>query len=789
MNLNISYNWLKEYFKTTETAAEFAKKISLSGPSVDHITEIKPNFDQVVVGQILKIEQHPNADKLHVCQVEIGAKQPLTIVCGAPNIKEGQKVPVVLVGGKVGDFEIKAAKLRGVDSEGMMCSQKELGLGEDHAGIYILPDYTEVGLALEKVMPISDFIFDMEVTSNRPDAMSIIGIAREAAAIMGGKFLYHEPKPNLTVSGDKLKLSVTVKEPKLCPRYQAIVMKDVKVAPSPLWMQQRLLASGLRPINNLVDITNYILLEFGQPMHVFDYDKLGGQEIVVRLAQKGEKILALDGKEYELDNSVLVVADSKKPCVVAGIMGGELSGASDTTQNVVLEVGNWENVNIRKTARALNLHSDSSNLYEKGLSPEGTEPALMRAIELVAELANGRVASEIIDEKAAKHKTKEIKLKLENIKRILGVDIKPAQVKKSLENLGFEVAGKTGDFMVTVPWWRDRDVEGEHDLAEEVARIYGYYNLPTKLMAGDLPENFSAANDFYWEDKIKDILAGFGLTETYTYSFASEKIIKNCSLNLEDHIKLANPLSIDFEYLRSSILPGLLQTVADNAGFFNEMKLFELSRVFVPQKDNLPLESSELVLVFSGSDGETALANLKGVIDGLRQRLNLLEFDFEWADSETSVWSQSTAKVILSGEQIGWLGLINSKTLGNFGIKKVIAATTINVAKLIKEAKGSPAYQPISKYPAIELDLSMEIDQAIPFAKVVETAKKINNELIKNVSFLSVYQGDKIGEGKKALAIRVTYRHDDRTLELKDAQSTHEKVVEKLKQEYNIRVR
>ena len=789
MNLNISYNWLKEYFKTTETPQEFAKKISLSGPSVDHITEIKPNFDKVVVGQILKIEQHPNADKLHVCQVEVGAKQPLTIVCGAPNIQEGQKVPVVLIGGKVGDFEIKAAKLRGVDSEGMMCSQKELGLGEDHTGIYILPDYTEVGLPLEKVMPISDFVFDMEVTSNRPDAMSIIGIAREAAAIMGGKFLYHEPKPNLAIQGDKMKLSVTVKEPKFCPRYQAIVMKDVKVAPSPLWMQQRLLASGLRPINNLVDITNYILLEFGQPMHVFDYDKLEGQEIVVRLAQKGEKILALDGKEYELDNNVLVVADSKKPCVVAGIMGGELSGASDTTKNVVLEVGNWDNVNIRKTARALNLHSDSSNLYEKGLSPEGTNPALMRAIELVAELANGRVASDIIDEKATKYKAKEIKLKLENIKRILGVDIKPAQAKESLENLGFEVAGKNGDFMVTVPWWRDRDMEGEHDLMEEVARIYGYYNLPTKLMTGDLPENFSATNDFYWEEKIKDVLVGFGLTETYTYSFTSEKIIKNCGLNPEDHIKLSNPLSIDFEYLRSSILPGMLQTVSNNAGFFNDIKLFELSRVFVSQEKSLPLENSELTMVFAGLDGETVLANLKGAIDGLRQRLNLPEFNFEWIDGATLVWSKSTAKIILMGESIGWLGLINSKTLGNFGIKKVIAATTINVANLIKLAKSSPTYQPIPKYPAIDLDLSMEIDQAVSFAKVVETAKKINTELIKNVSFLSVYQGDKISEDQKALAIRITYRHDDKTLELKEAQSTHEKVVEKLKQEYNIKVR
>ncbi|MFA5021059.1 MAG: phenylalanine--tRNA ligase subunit beta, partial [Patescibacteria group bacterium] len=603
MNLNISYNWLKEYVKTNLTPQEFAKKISLSGPSVDRINEIKPNFSKVVVGQILKIENHPNADKLHVCQVNVG-KEKLQIVCGAPNIKEEQKVPVVLVGGKVGEFEIKEAKLRGVASFGMMCSQKELGLGEDHTGIYILPADTKVGQPLESVMPIDDAIMDIEITSNRPDAMSVIGIAREAAAILEAKFLYQTPKPNLAIKGEKKDLRVKVAEPKLCPRYSAVVMTDVKVGASPLWLQQRLLASGLRPINNLVDITNYILLEYGQPMHVFDYDKLqplsdfplrkGREEaeINVRLAKKGEKILALDGKEYELSADQLVIADAQNPVAVAGVMGGELSAATAETKTIVFECANFNPVSVRKTSRALNLRSESSVLYEKGISPENVTAAMLRAIELAQELGGAKIAGKPIDEKASKPKNKEIILDSEKVDSVLGVAIKPAEIKKNLEALGFKVAAaKKNQLKVAVPWWRTNDIDGQHDLVEEIARLHGYHNLPTELMSGALPaaallhlskgelegvKRRGGTDKFTLEDKIKDILAGFGLTEVYTYSFISEKQIIGAGLQLADHIKIANPLSADFEYMRTSLLPGVLQIIAENEGFYPAGKLFDL---------------------------------------------------------------------------------------------------------------------------------------------------------------------------------------------------------------------
>jgi len=788
MNLNISYNWLKEYVKLNETPQEFAKQISLAGPSVDHITEIKPCFDKVVVGKILKIEQHPNADKLHVCQVDTGGKQPLTIVCGAPNILEGQKVPVVVVGGKVGDFEIKAAKLRGVDSEGMLCSQRELGIGEDHTGIYILPDYVEIGLPLEKVMPISDTILDMEVTSNRPDAMCVVGIAREAAAIMGNKFLYQEPKPSLTVRGNAKKLAVSVKEPKLCSRYEAAVMSDVKVEASPLWMQQRLLSAGLRPINNLVDITNYILLEFGQPMHVFDYNKLENREIIVRLAKKGEKILALDGKEYELSSDQLVIADGENPVAVAGIMGGELSAATANTKTIVFEVANFDSISVRHTARVLNLHSDASNLYEKGLHPEATHPALLRAIELVKELAGGKVAGEIIDENNAKFKAKKIKLHPDQVARMLGVKIKSTEIKKYLELLGFEVKNKAkGALEATVPWWRDHDIEGDHDLIEEVARLYGYYKLPTQLMAGELPVDVTANNEFKLEDKIKDILVGFGATEIFSYSFISEKSLQDAGLDPTDAVKIANPLSLDFEYMRTSLIPGLLQIASENAGFYDNLKLFDLSKVYLKREGGLPEEKLALAVGCACVSADEALDNLRGLFEGLAIKLglNYQLIDFIKPDD---FWSDN-AVAIKGKEIIGGLGLIKKETAAKFGLKKSIAVAYVDFAALLSAARLAPSYAPICKYPGIELDISMEIDENISFGQVKETAGKIDRDIIKNVSYLSVFKGQGIAESKKALAIRITYRHDDKTLALPEAQAVHGKVVDALKKEYNVTIR
>lgn len=784
MNLNISYNWLKSYVKTSLTPQEFAKQISLSGPSVDRINEVKPNFSKVVVGQILKIDQHPDADKLHVCQVATGEKEPLQIVCGAPNIAEGQKVPVVLVGGKVGDFDIKPAKLRGVESFGMMCSQKELGLGDDHTGIYILPVYVKVGQPLESVMPIEDAIMDIEITSNRPDAMSVIGIAREAAAILNESFLYHTPKPNLNIKDGQKDLKVKVAETKLCPRYSAIVMSGIKVEASPLWMQQRLLASGLRPINNLVDITNYILLEFGQPMHVFDFDKLSGAEINVRFAKKGEKILALDGKEYELADDQLVIADKEAPVAVAGVMGGELSAATAETKTIVFECANFNPVSVRKTSRNLNLRSESSALYEKGVSPENVTAAMLRAIELAQELAGAKIASQLIEEKAYKYKDKEIVLDLEKVNSALGVKIKPAEIKANLSALGFEVSStksKKDEFNVVVPWWRDNDMEGQHDLIEEIARMHGYQNLPTELMAGALPKAVATVN-FGLEDKIKDVLVGFGLTELYTYSFISEKQITGVGLQPADHIKIANPLSSDFEYMRTSLLPGVLQVISENQGFYPAGRLFDLSQVYLPLGANdLANEPFKLLVACYGAEVEGVAADARGILDGLMQRLNISNLSFKKIESGSEIYA--------GDGKLGEIKIIDNKILSSFGIKKAVAVVELDFTALNELAKSAPTYKPIPKFPAIELDLSMEVDNVVNFAEVANVASDAGAPLIEKVDFLSVYQGEKVPEGKKALAIRIVYRDLNKTLELAEAQKAHDKVVAELKKSYNISVR
>jgi len=786
MNLNISYNWLKEYVVLKESPQDFAKKISLSGPSVDRTQDMGSGLGGVVVGKILEITKHPNADKLFIGKIDIGNSTIQLVFGTKAEVKVGQQLPVavaptVLPTGQ----EINKTIFRGVNSEGMLCLDSELSLSSEDK-ITFFDNKVKTGTPLAKAMNLDDAIFDMEVTSNRPDAMCIIGMAREASAIMNAKFLYQAPKPNLKISGEEIKLSVNVKEPKICPRYQAIVLTDVKAGPSPLWMQQRLLASGLRPINNLVDITNYILLEYGQPMHVFDYHKLKDNQIIVRLAKRGEKILALDGKEYELNDDNLIIADSASPVAVGGVMGGELSAASANTKTIVFECANFDPVSVRKTARRLNLHSESSNLYEKGLSPINVEVALLRAIELAQKLAGAKVASKIIDVNNYKYKAKEINLEPQNVTRLLGVEIKAARIKEILGSLGFKVGGSGKKLKVSVPWWRDRDMEGQHDLIEEIARVYGYHNLPSKLMAGAIPITYEK-NLFAVQDKIKDILVGLGLTEIYAYSFVSEKIITNSSLNLKDHLQIANPLSADFEYLRTSLVPGILQIISENAGFFPEIKIFELSQVFTKADKNLGEEIPNLTVALSGGDNTEIFLNLKGIMEALFKKLNLSDFTVQLMPAK-EFWSDKNIIIKARGKVIGSLGLISNKTLNSFGIKKPVAVLDLDLNNVIAIAKLSPSFEPIAKFPEIDLDLSMEMGEEELYETIKNKILKVD-PLIKKVSFLSVYQGEKITANKKALAVRITYSHPDKTLELTEAQAIHNQVVEKLKKEYNIKVR
>jgi len=565
-------------------------------------------------------------------------------------------------------------------------------------------------------------------------------------------------------------------------------MTDVKVESSPLWMQQRLISSGLRPINNLVDITNYVLLEFGQPMHVFDYDKLSGNEINVRCAKSGEKILALDGKSYELNDSNLIITDKKNPVAIAGVMGGEESSVTSTTKTAVFESANFNALIVRKTSRLLNLQSESSSLFEKSLAPEATSPALGRAIELAMELAGGKVASKIFDVSNYESSAKPILLNVQNLHVKLGVEIKPDRIKKILIDLGFIVSGSK-DFKVTVPWWRQKDVEGEHDLIEEVARIYGYHNLPFDLPSGELPVNYDNNQEFTAQDKVKDILVAVGYSEVYNYSFISAKQIKDSSLTVDDHIKLFNPLNTDFEYMRTSLVPGLLTNVAGNENLFKVAKFFELSHVYISQKNDLPDEKAMLAVVVYGKPEQELFYELKGVFSTLIQKLNIIKSNQELLTQEVKFWQKDkTTKIIIDDNEVGNLGIINSEVLYLFGIKSTVGIMEIDFSALLKNAKASSTHKVLSRYPQIELDLSMEIDKKVLYRDVQESIIHVD-KLIKGVDFLSVFEGNGVADNQKALAIRIVYRNDGKTLTMTDAQNVHNKVVGKLKKEYNIGVR
>lgn len=781
MNLLFSHNWIKEYVKTKDSAKVLAKKLTLSGPSVDKVIEVKPQFEDVIVGRILEIKKHPNADKLQLALVDTG-KEKVEVVCGAPNIEVGQKVPLALVGAELaGGFKIEKRKVRGIESNGMICAPDELGLGEDHAGILILPDEFKLGQDLAKSLDWKDYLFDTEVTSNRPDSMSIIGIAREASAITGADFLYKEPKVSLK-SKDKVNLKIENKSPKLCYRYNGIAIKGIKVGPSPWWLQKRLIMSGLRPINNIVDITNYILLEYGQPLHAFDYNELEGQKIIIREAEKGEKILALDGKEYKLNDKNLVIADGKKPVAIAGVMGGEESAVSEKTKTIIIESATFDSVSVRKTSRNLNLQTDSSSLFEKGLSPESTTPALKRAVELILEIAGGQVSSELIDKRAKKFVKTFVKLNMDNVERFLGIKLTSAQVIKILNSLEFKCKKSGKVITAQVPYFRQNDVKIEQDLIEEVARIYGYHNLPAEMPKGEIP--FRQANkELLWEDEAKQALQGMGLTEIYSYSFVSAKMLEDAAIDPNNCLELKNPLTEDLKYMRISLLPSILKTVEENQDICENFKIFEIAKVYLSQNNNkLPNESLRLCgALVDEKGGEELFYKAKGALELLFKNIGIEEAEFNLLEAGSLVWKIGrTAHIEIDNQGIGQLGEITDRVLGNFGIKKRVVAFNLDFERIIQFASADKTYEPIAKFPSIDLDLSMIVENGILWKHIKEAVLGLENELIKDIELFDIYKGKGIEESKKSLAFRVFYRADDRTLKQEEAEAAQDEIIKLL---------
>ena len=825
MNLNISYNWLKEYVALKGTVEEFAKKFSLHGPTVDRIEQLGKGLDDIVVGELLDISKHPEADKLSLATVNIGQGKTIVLIFGQmAKVAVGNRVPVAIAPTVMPDGkEIKKANIRGVVSEGMLCLDSEMGLSQETHLTKFGPE-VKPGTPIRKAMHLNDALMDIEVTTNRPDAMSVVGLAREAAAITGSQFKYQEPKvpKGLPRKNDRqFPLQLTVKEKKLCPRFNALVMTDVVVKESPYWLQKRLTDSGIRPINNLVDITNYVLLEYGKPMHVYDYDKIEGHKIIVRKGTplKGsigkiengqvvkmeerfhqEKILALDEKVYEIKSGMLVVADIRKPIGIAGVMGGAETGVTKETKTIVFESAIFDPVHIRQTSRGLNCYSESQALFEKGLPLELTELSIYRAVELTMELAGGRVVSKLLDSNKPKKRPQIATLDWETLNSYLGLQLPPAKVKSYLTSLGFKVSFTKNQIKAEVPFWRQGDVAMDKDLIEEIARLYGYHNLPSERMTGEIPTE-AQSDYFYWQDKIKEIFKGFGLNEVYTYSFGPEKLLQVINVEPKEAVTVKNELSEDYKYLRTNLVPSLLTAVEQNQDNYKSGQLFELANVYKKKANKeLPNERPMLaVAVWNDEQAGQEFYQAKGILEALLKSLNISKYllsqgkkvsDLPIATDKEKVFEPGKAlELSIKSEVIGYCGYPKNRLLSQMGIKRSCALVYLDVKRLIPYAKKTTKFKASSEFPQVERDLAFFLNQSIKWKKINDLILTIDNQLIKNIEPFDFYQGKEVPEGKKSVAFKSIYQSEERTLKQQEVDDIEKKIIKTIQTELGGKLR
>lgn len=797
MNILISYDWLKEYLPTKKSAEDFAARVSLSGPGVERVTSTADDFQNMVVGKIVSIDPHPKADKLRVAKTDIGGKKA-SIVCGGSNIAEGQWVAVANTGAKVrwhgeGDLvELEPVEIRGVKSEGMICAANEIGLFDafPHAEREILdlgaalPDAKlEPGMPLAKAFGFEkDFIMDIEVTTNRPDAYSVVGMARECGAILNEKFVW---KPTALTKSSKKALDVKVEEKKLCPRYMGVRIDGLTNGPSPWWLKRRLASAGLRPINTLVDITNYVMLELGQPMHAFDAEKLAGGKIVVRKAKKGEELPALDGQTYKLRAEHLVIADAEKPVAVAGVMGGEETAVTSGTISVVFEAAAFDPVSVRKTARDLALYSDSQQRFEKGLSTEAPSEALARAIELCLELCGGTIATGVADVRAEKYKPRSYSVSFDEISRLVGVDIPAKQAVDTLKRLGFEVKATKDKLTAEVPWWRDHDIEAGRDLVEEIARMEGYANLPAVFPSGVSirPTDESLG----LEKELRRTLSGAGLNEIFTYSFTSREVQELAGFDPDGMLRVQNPLSADFEFMRTSLLPSMLQTMTQNQDRFPEQSLFEIAHVYYEQgggRKNLPEESPMLSIGMMRTD---AWKHVKGYVEHVLDALNI-EAEWRVLDEPGSLWHPGRAAQAFSGGiLVATCGELHPERANAYGFEERVALADMPLKELLK-TRASIVYTPVPQFPEAKRDLAIVVAKDTTVGDIQKSAEAAS-DLLSSMTWFDTYEGKGLTEGKKSLAFHLSFSKPDRTLETEEVEAAMKEIVAALEKTFDAELR
>ncbi len=798
--MNTPLSWIKAYVPELECSdQEYMDAMTLSGTKCEGYERLDADLDKIVVGQIEKIERHPDADKLVICQVNIGT-ETIQIVTGAPNVEEGQKVPVVLDGGRVagghdgsrtpGGIKIKKGKLRGIESYGMMCSIEELGSSRDYYpkapenGIYVFDDDVEVGADAVEVLGLHDTVFEYEITSNRVDCYSVMGIAREAAATFKKPFVAPKTAP-VGKDGDVNDyISVEIKDRDLCKRYCAKVVKNVKIAPSPEWMQRCLAKMGIRPINNLVDITNYVMEEFGQPMHAYDLSTIAGNKIVVRRANDGETFETLDGQERKLDSEMLMICDGEKPVGLAGIMGGENSKINDDVKDMLFEAACFDGTNIRLSSKRVGLRTDASGKFEKGLDPNNAEDAINRACELIEELGAGEVVAGMVDVYPEKKEEHTIKFDPDYVNKLIGFNLTEEQMVSyfpALE-LKYDAATKT----ITVPTFR-QDLIGMCDIAEEVARFYGYANIPTALPSGE-----ATAGKLSYKLRIDEIARRValycGFSQGMSYSFESPKVYDKLLLPMDSDMRksivISNPLGEDFSVMRTSSLGGMLTSLATNYNRRNkDVRLFEMGNIYLPKAlplTELPDERMQFTLGFYG-DGD--FFTMKGVVEEFLEQVGMKDRVHYDADAGKSFLHPGRlANIVYDGNVIGYLGEVHPTVCENYDMKTRAYIAVIDMPYVYEMSSFDKKYEGIAKFPAVTRDISMVVPKNILVGQIEEVIEKSGGKNLESYSLFDIYEGDQIEEGFKSVAYSIVFRAKDRTLEENDVSSAMKKILKGLEE-------
>ena len=795
--MNTALSWIKAYVPDLDvTAQEYTDAMTLTGTKVEGFERLDKNLEKIVVGQILSIERHPDADKLIICQVDIGAGEPVQIVTGAPNVKTGDKVPVVLDGGKVAGghdggplpedgIEIKKGKLRGIESNGMMCSIEELGSDRDmyplapESGIYILPEDTRVGADAVEVLGLRDVVFEYEITSNRVDCYSVVGIAREATATFGKEF--HPPVVKPTGNGEDINdyLKVRVENPELCPRYCARMVKNIKLAPSPEWMQRRLAASGIRPINNIVDITNYVMEEYGQPMHAFDYDTLAGHEIVVKCAKDGDVFQTLDGQERKLDGTILMINDGEKEVGIAGIMGGENSKITDSVSTMVFESACFNGTNIRLSAKKVGLRTDASGKYEKGLDPNTAKEAVNRACQLIEELGAGEVIGGIIDIYSQKREENRVPFDPEKINRLLGTDIAEDTMISYFKKIDLDYDPCSKE--VIVPTWR-QDLYRMADLAEEVARFYGYDKIPTTLPSGE-----ATTGKLPYELRIQEVAretAEFcGFSQGMTYSFESPRVFDKLMIpadsRLRRTVEISNPLGEDFSVMRTTPLNGMLTSLSTNYNRRNkDVRLYEMANVYLPKAMPLTELPDERMQFTLGMYGEGDFFTMKGVVEEFFDRVGMNKKPhYDPNGDHPYLHPGRKADIVYEGVTVGYLGELHPDVADNYKIGDRAYVAVIDMPSVIPFTTFDRKYTGIAKFPAVTRDISMVVPKNVLVGQIEDVIEQRGGKVLESYHLFDIYEGAQVLAGHKSVAYSITFRAKDHTLEEKEVTSVMNKIL------------